>query len=165
MPALVTPLLNCRTQIQPPSNTWCTAASSTGYGGFSSLLPSACRVEPSDSREVAVKRLGARKIGQRKFLQLESAMQKAARARCVDEELRRETCRVALPLAFEDYYVCSDWLISRKLSLVAILRSQASVPRGRGRCRSRRDTSAYRRSRRTGSQRPGADRCDPGRRG
>src|SRR6266404_5111038 len=33
-PALVTPLLNLSTQIQPPSKMWCTAASSTGYGGL-----------------------------------------------------------------------------------------------------------------------------------
>ena len=34
-PALVMPLLNLRTQIQPPSKTWCTAACSWGYGGVS----------------------------------------------------------------------------------------------------------------------------------
>ena len=34
-PALVRPLLNLRIQIQPPGKTWCTAASSTGYGGIS----------------------------------------------------------------------------------------------------------------------------------
>ena len=32
-PALVTPLLNRSTQIQPPGKTWCRAAASGGYGG------------------------------------------------------------------------------------------------------------------------------------
>ncbi len=98
-PALVTPLAKRRIQIQPPGKTWCTAASSIGYGGVAVR-----RVEgipPLDAGEVPVEPLRPRQPAHRRLGQAERLGQEPARPAGVDQEPGPHVDRFIAPLALE----------------------------------------------------------------
>ena len=154
-PALVMPLLKRSIQIHPPGNTWCTAASSTGYGGVAvrrhRARPSARR--PRSACRAPASAAATRIDGSARPSAL-GAGTRAARWRRSTNPARTST-RFIAPLALEH-----DARPLEAHAATAPARRGSARPRARPRApasdRSRADTSACRRSRRAGSPRPAA---------
>ena len=147
------PLLKRSTQIQPPGNTWCSAASSIGYGGVPTggrsrsqrSTPSKCVKSPcvgGSQRRGASARPSARCRNPRGPL-------------ASIDEARGDAHGAAVALAFERRAIAFVAERARAASCRGRRRPRPRPP-ARARGRSPADTSACRRSRRAGSPRPAA---------
>ena len=162
-PALVTPLSKRRTQIHPPSKTWCSAASSSGYGGArAGRTKSPDLLHPSHALEMRVEAFVRRAARERRLGKIERAVEEAPRPRGVDEKSRRQRadwpCR--LPSTATPSAQVSNRSRRRSVEVLDALRPGFSQ---RESDRSPRGTSACRRLRRADSRRREAGRAAPDR--
>jgi hypothetical protein len=100
-PALVTPLPKRNTHIHPPSNTWCRAAASSGYGGVLAVRIGELRhrVAAGHAGEVAVERLRGREAAEAEAgLVADHAAHEAPRSGGVHQGARRQMHARAAPL-------------------------------------------------------------------
>ena len=154
-PALVTPLPKRSTHIQPPSNTWCSAASSIGYGGDSPRAPAPAivghLVAPRDVGEVREERLRARDSRRSRAGSSASARLRKPRgpvASTTPARVDRNGRAAAAPAQHRHAVAASTPRL--QLHFVDVLRRRAPPPRAPGTRPRRRAASACRTARRCG---------------